>query len=86
MNSAIQEQILEVMADILKEQPDMRFGQLVSSLALFAKGPIVSASWDVEDAEFLTAAKRHLENLHGRKEAKLEVRHLTSSVRQKAAA
>ncbi len=86
MNTAIQEQILEVMADILKEQPDMRFGQLVSSLALFAKGPITSASWDVEDADFLAAAKRHLENLRDRKEAKLEVRHLTSSMRQKAAA
>ena len=80
------EQILVVMEQLLKEQPDMRFGQLVSSLALFAKGPIVSASWDVEDAEFLVAAKWHLENLNDRKDAKPEVRHLTSSSRQKAAA
>ena len=85
MVSTTQEQILEVIADVLEEQPDMRFGQLVASLALFAKGPIKSATWDVEDDEILTAAKRHLENLRERRKAKAEVQQLISSSRETVA-
>ena len=79
-------QLLAVMEDLLEEQPDMRFGQMVSSLALFARGPIKSATWDVEDSELLEAAKRHRDNLHRRREARQEVAQLTAAMRQKTAA
>lgn len=85
MVSTTQEQILAVIADVLEEQPDMRFGQLVASLALFAKGPVKSATWDVEDDEILNAAKRHLENLQQCKVAKAEVQKIASATRQKVA-
>ena len=84
MTKEVQEQILETIADVLEKQPDIRFGQLVASLALFAKGPVKSATWDVEDDELLTAAKRHLENLRSQQEAKAE-QQLSSTIRQKVA-
>jgi len=86
MITTTQEQILEMMADMLEEQPEMRFGQLVASLALFAKGPIKSATWDVDDDEFLTAAKRHLENLRKRRESKTEVQKLVATSQYKVVA
>ena len=84
MTKEVQEEILETIADVLEKQPDIRFGQLVASLALFAKGPVKSATWDVEDDELLTAAKRHLESLRSQQEVKAE-QQLSSTIRQKVA-
>ena len=54
------QQILEAIAQLHKEHPSWRFGQLVANISLFAKGPVKSAVWDVEDEEFLRAAQAHL--------------------------
>lgn len=86
MSNTTQKQILTLMEDLLEEQPDMRFGQMVASLALFARGPLKSATWDVEDEELLKAAQRHLQNLQQRREAKEEVKQLTTAQTMKSAA
>jgi hypothetical protein len=59
----MRKQISEVLGEISQLNPSMRFGQLVANISLFAKGPVRSAVWDVEDEEFLKAATSCLENL-----------------------
>ncbi len=57
------QQILEAIAELRKQHPSWRFGQLVANVSFFAKGPVKSAVYDVEDEEFLKAAQDHLVHL-----------------------
>ena len=47
--------------ELSRRYPDMRFGQLVTNVAYWAKGPTASAAWDVDDDELLRAAEEHLQ-------------------------
>lgn len=49
-----------MLSELSEEYPQARSGQLVSNLAILAKGPSVEAIWDAEDEELLEAAKRQL--------------------------
>lgn len=62
MNSDTTRQILVALEAAAERYPAMRFGQLVANAAYWAKGPVPSAVWDVEDEEFLQALYRHLES------------------------
>lgn len=55
--------ILDVLAELRRIRPTLRFGQLVATVAMQARGPVKSATWDVEDPQFLQAASDFLENL-----------------------
>lgn len=59
----VQKQISEVLGEISRLNPTMRFGQLVVNISYMARGWTKSAPWDVEDEEFLKAATSYLENL-----------------------
>ncbi len=59
----IRKQILIVLEEISMLNPSQRFGQLVANISFLAKGPVKSATYDVEDEEFLKAATSYLENL-----------------------
>jgi hypothetical protein len=59
----MREQIFEVLEEIGRLNPSMRFGQLVVNISYMARGWTKSAPWDVEDEEFLKAATSYLENL-----------------------
>lgn len=61
MKHTITHQISECLEELSDLYPEMRFGQLVAFVAFIAKGPVTSAVWDVEDEEFLKAAKEHLQ-------------------------
>ena len=63
MEDNLTPQILDVMEELRRVQPSLRFGQLVATVAMQARGPIKSATWDVEDEQFLQAASAFLENL-----------------------
>jgi len=54
------QQLLEALTQVQKAHPSWRFGQLVANVSMFAKGPVKSAVYDVEDEELLKAAKAHL--------------------------
>ena len=54
------QQILEAIEELHKQHPNWRFGQLIANISIFAKGPVNTAVWDVEDGEFLKAAQDHL--------------------------
>ena len=58
-----QNKIAEVLNEIRQLNPSLRFGQLVVNISYLARGWTKSAAWDVEDAEFLTAATSYLESL-----------------------
>ena len=59
----VQRQISEVLSEISRLNPSMRFGQLVVNISCLARGWIKSAAWDVEDEEFLKAAISYLDDL-----------------------
>ena len=61
------QQLLETLAQLHEAHPSWRFGQLVANVSLFAKGPIQSAVWDVEDEELLKAAQEHLAQMQARR-------------------
>ena len=52
-------QILKALEDLGNEYPDMRFGQLVINVANWA-AQTPDALWDLEDDDFLAAAREHL--------------------------
>jgi hypothetical protein len=60
MNQTLRLRIVEALEETSKLHPDMRFGQLVTNIAYWARGATETALWDVEDEEFLQAALSHL--------------------------
>jgi len=54
------EELLRLLAELSDRYPDMRFGQLTVNVAQWARGPIVSAAWDVTDEEMIAAAQKNL--------------------------
>ncbi len=61
MTTQVRKDILHVLAELSYCCPEVRFGQLIANLSYLAKGPANEAIWDVEDDEFLEAARKHLE-------------------------
>lgn len=55
------QEILKALAEMSDRYPDWRFGQMVSNISCWAKGPTTEAIWDVEDQQFLETIKKHLE-------------------------
>ena len=54
-------ELLQTLSELSEQFPEVRLGQLISSLATLAKGPQIEAIWDAEDKELLEAAKKQLE-------------------------
>ncbi|HEV2945887.1 MAG TPA: hypothetical protein VGX70_00830 [Gemmataceae bacterium] len=63
----IRPELLQVLAELGEECPEMRMGQLIANLATLAKGATIEAIWDVEDNELLSAGRRQLEFFRSRK-------------------
>ena len=55
--------LLELIAELRRAQPELRLGQLVAALGLVSRGDRIGASWDVEDAELVDAARWQLNQL-----------------------
>ena len=58
------QQLLDALSQVQKAHPSWRFGQLVANVSLFARGPVRSAVYDVEDEELLRAAQEHLAQIN----------------------
>ena len=56
------DEIWEIIKKLKEKYPDWRFGQLVTNVSYWAKGPYAGAVWDVTDEEWKKAAKDHLKN------------------------
>jgi hypothetical protein len=61
------DELLTLLAQLSELYPDMRFGQLVTNVAQWAKGPVVSAAWDATDQEMIQAAKTNIQRQRGGK-------------------
>ncbi len=57
--------IAVALEELSKLYPQWRFGQLVANVSTWAKGPVESAIWDVDDEAFLHAAEEHLRAREG---------------------
>lgn len=55
------EQIFDAIREMRARYPGWRFGKIVCNVAMWARGPVPEAVWDVEDEEFVAAAREHLE-------------------------
>ena len=55
-------ELLDLLALLSETYPEMRFGQLVTNVAQWAKGPIINATWDVTDEELILAARKNIQN------------------------
>lgn len=55
--------LLDLLAELRRTQPELRLGQLVAALALVSRGDQIAAIWDVEDAELADAARWQLNQL-----------------------
>ena len=58
-------ELIKLVTELSEIYPDMRLGQLVTNLAHWAKGPIVSAAWDATDQELIAAAKKNIQRQKG---------------------
>jgi hypothetical protein len=60
MNNTPRPELLTVIAELCRQYPDWRFGQLIANVAGWADQEI----WDVEDEQLLAAVKLHLQSLN----------------------
>ena len=57
---SVRERLAAALQELSRMYPDMRYGQLVTNVAYWARGPLAESVWDVEDEELLAAAEAHL--------------------------
>ncbi len=57
------DELLELLAELRRAQPELRLGQLVATLSMVARGDQPGGVWEVEDAELVDAARWHLSQL-----------------------
>jgi hypothetical protein len=55
--------LLERIADVRARRPELRFGQLIATIAMLAEDETAHTLWDVEDAEFAAAVERFAADL-----------------------
>jgi len=61
MIDPVRNDLLDVIRELSEEVPEVRLGQLILNLAAMARGMEDGAAWEIEDAEMLEFAKKHLE-------------------------
>ncbi len=54
------QELLRLIEELSAACPEYRFGQLVLNLAFLAREDGDSRAWQLEDAEFVEAARKHL--------------------------
>ena len=59
MNSPVRTELLASLAELSRQYPQWRLGQLVANISGWADKDI----WDAEDAELLASCRAHLEQL-----------------------
>jgi len=67
MIDATRNDILKVLAELSDIVPEVRFGQLIANLSYLSRGLSNESIWDMEDAELLEAARKHLEEWRARR-------------------
>ena len=63
MMSPVRQEALQTIAEICEVIPEVRLGQLFANLSYLARGLSPESIWEMEDAELLDVARKHLEEL-----------------------
>jgi hypothetical protein len=66
MIDATRGELLKLIEELSAACPEYRFGQLVLNLAFLAREDGDRLAWDLEDAEFVAAARKHLDDWYAR--------------------
>jgi hypothetical protein len=66
MIDPVRRELLQLIEELSVACPEYRFGQLVLNLAFLAREDGDSRAWDIEDPEFIEAAKKHLTDWNSR--------------------
>jgi hypothetical protein len=61
-------EVLRALEELSEACPEYRLGQMIANFAMLARGDAESAIWDMEDAELLAAARKHLADWNARHE------------------
>ena len=61
-------EVLHALEQLSEACPEYRLGQMIANLAMLARGDAEGAIWDMEDAELLAAARKHLADWNSRHE------------------
>lgn len=67
MTDSTRKEVLSALEELSEACPDYRFGQMIANLAMLARGDAEGAIWDMEDAELLAAARKHLADRNERR-------------------
>jgi hypothetical protein len=67
MINAMRRDVLRLLGELSEAAPDVRLGQLIANLSYLARGPAGESIWDMEDDEWLAAARKHLADLRSRR-------------------
>jgi hypothetical protein len=59
MNDRQSAELIQAISELRQRYPQWRLGQLIANVAGWADHDV----WDVEDEQFLAAAREHLQNL-----------------------
>jgi hypothetical protein len=61
--TALRQQLLQAIAEMWDLHPEWRLGQMIQNVAGWARQPTepIDPTWDVEDEEFLTTMRAHIE-------------------------
>jgi len=54
------ELVTQALKKILCKYPNWRAGQAICNVAMWVKGPVSSAAWDVDDSELIIEIEKHL--------------------------
>ena len=68
MIGAERNEVLHALEELSEACPEYRLGQMIANLAMLARGDAEGAIWDIEDAELLSAARKHLADWNARHE------------------
>jgi hypothetical protein len=61
--------ILERLASVCEQSPDVRFGQMVSMIGILAEDLSDRNLWVIEDRDLLAVVEKHLQDLERRQQA-----------------
>ena len=85
MSDDTRRDILDVLEKLMQEHPEWRVGQLVANVAFLAR-QTNSATWDVENEEFVQTARQHLQRMTERRKASEQGMQELKALRQKVVA
>jgi hypothetical protein len=63
VNVAVNDELIESLAELRRALPSMRLGQLIANMATVSRGAVPGAIWEIEDEELLVAIRWQLEQI-----------------------